>query len=441
MTGWILNPRERLLSVPGSTKDPVRGAIEIADERGWGALRNRWTVFGVLALAYFLVYFHRVSPAVLASDLQDSFSVGLTSVAILSSAYFYAYTLMQLPCGLLTDRWGPRRTVCAFTAISALGAFVTALAGGFGLVVAGRVMIGLGVSMVYVPTLKVLSSWFRRDEFSTMTGVLLMVGNVGGLAAAAPLAALSDIAGWRQVFMALAVLTAFLTWLMWILVRDRPQDVGPPSVGEEEKVPLFISLRRVFGSGLSFWPYAVIFFFMYGSLMVYQGLMGGPFFRDVLGWERAEYGLSLTFVGLGMIAGCPISGYISDRVLRSRRKVVVLGTTAYTIIWGVLWLAAGEVDDHLAYALIHFLFGFFAGWYVPIYGQVKDAFPRSMSGTALAALNIFPFAGGAILQMLSGYLVAGGTLSEYRSVWFLLMAGMAVSILAAFLSREGPDTA
>ncbi|HSA35174.1 MAG TPA: MFS transporter, partial [Methanomassiliicoccales archaeon] len=126
-----------------------------------------------MALTYFLVYFHRVSPAVLATDLQGTFGVGLTAVALLSSAYFYAYMVMQLPCGVLTDRWGPRRTVCAFTALSALGALVTALASSFEIVVAGRVMIGLGVAMVYVPTLKVLSSWFRKDEFSTMTGVLL----------------------------------------------------------------------------------------------------------------------------------------------------------------------------------------------------------------------------------------------------------------------------
>jgi len=402
---------------------------------------NRWTIFGVMALTYFLVYFHRVSPAVLATDLQESFGVGLTAVAILSSAYFYAYTVMQLPCGILTDRWGPRRTVCTFTALSALGAFVTALAGSFEMVIAGRVMIGLGVAMVYVPTLKVLSSWFRKDEFSTLTGVLLMVGNVGGLAAAGPLAAMSDYAGWRQVFLALGFLTAVLTWLMWLLVRDRPQDVGLPEVEmeeREEKVLLAASLRQIFGSGMKFWPFAIIFFFTYGSLMVYQGLMGGPFFRDVLGWDKAEYGFSLTFVGLGMIAGCPVSGFISDRVLRSRRTVVVLGTAAFTVMWGLVWFASGRLEDHAPYAILHFLFGFFAGWYVPIYGQVKDAFPRSLTGTAIASLNIFPFAGGAMLQMAAGFMVSHNTLAEYRSVWLLMTAGMVLATMAALMCKERP---
>jgi predicted MFS family arabinose efflux permease len=316
---------------------------------------------------------------------------------------------------------------------------VTALASSFEMVVAGRIMIGLGVAMVYIPTLKVLSSWFRKDEFSTLTGVLLMVGNIGGLAAAGPLAAMSDYAGWRQVFLALAVLTAVLTWLMWLLVRDRPQDVGLPAVEvieEEVKLPLLSSLRQIFGSGMMFWPFAIIFFFMYGSLMVYQGLLGGPFFRDVLGWDKVDYGFSLTFVGLGMIAGCPVSGFLSDRVLRSRRKVVVAGTAAFTVMWGVLWLASGRLNDQAVYAALHFVFGFFAGWYVPIYGQVKDSFPRSMTGTSLAALNIFPFAGGAILQMAAGFMITGSSLAEYRAVWLLMLAGMLIATIAAILSKE-----
>ena len=417
--------------------DPIRRGLGKAH-----LLWNRWTIFGVMALTYFLVYFHRVSPAVLATDLQGSFGVGLTAVALLSSAYFYAYMVMQLPCGVLTDRWGPRRTVCAFTALSALGALVTALASSFEMVVAGRVMIGLGVAMVYVPTLKVLSSWFRKDEFSTMTGVLLMIGNAGGLAAAGPLAAMSDQVGWRQVFLVLAVLTAVLTWSMWLLVRDRPQDVGLPAVErteEEDRIPMGSALRQVFSSGIRFWPFAIIFFFMYGSLMVYQGLMGGPYFRDVLGWDKAEYGFSLTFVGLGMIAGCPVSGYLSDRVLRSRRKVVVAGTLAFAMMWGILWLMSGRVDDQMAYTIVHFLFGFFAGWYVPIYGQVKDAFPRSMSGTSLAALNIFPFAGGAVLQMIAGFMMSESSLTEYRAVWLLMLFGMIVAAIAALISKERPS--
>ncbi|MBN1109933.1 MAG: MFS transporter [Methanomassiliicoccales archaeon] len=404
-----------------------------------------------MALTYFLVYFHRVSPAVLATDMQESFGVGLTSIALLSSVYFYAYTVMQLPCGILTDRWGPRRTVCAFTALAALGAFVTALASSFGIVVMGRAMIGLGVAMVYVPTLKVLSAWFRHDQFGSLTGLLLTVGNIGGLAAAGPLAYMSEAVGWRQVFLVLGVLTATLTWLMWALVRDRPQDVPvsdherPVDLasgrgmrdGTNGRIPVGRSLRLIFGSGRRFWPLAVCFFFVYGGIMVYQGLWGGPFFRDVLGWDKGTYGTSLTFIAIGMIVGCPLSGLLSDRVLRSRRKVLVIGMVIFTSIWALMWLMAGRVEGQVPYIIVHLLFGFFGGWYVPIYGQLKDLFPSSMDGTAIAALNIFPFLGGAVLQQLTGYMVVEGSLSEYRSVWLLMLVGMVIACACALLSKEG----
>src|SRR5512136_3220180 len=104
-------------------------------------LSYRWAVFGILALAYFFVYFHRVSTAVVSTDLQITFGVGASSIALLSSAYFYACTIMQLPSGILTDSLGPRKTVSIFTLMAAAGALLTGIASTFELVVAGRFLI------------------------------------------------------------------------------------------------------------------------------------------------------------------------------------------------------------------------------------------------------------------------------------------------------------
>jgi len=92
-------------------------------------------------------------------------------------------------------------------------------------------------------------------------------------------------------------------------------------------------------NGMKFWPLAIWFFFMYGSVMVYQGLWAGPFFHDILGWDKAAYGLVLTFIGIGMIIGCPTAGYISDKILKSRKKVLIVGTVVYTITWAIIWMS------------------------------------------------------------------------------------------------------
>ncbi len=196
------------------------------------------------------------------------------------------------------------------------------------------------------------------------------------------------------------------------------------------------ALKMTFGSGMKFWPLAIWFFFMYGSIMVYQGLWAGPFFRDVLGWDKATYGLVLTFIGIGMIFGCPVAGYLSDKILKSRKKVLLVGTVVYTVIWAVLWAFAGQITSTEAYMVIHFLYGFFGGFFVVSYAQIKELFPITIVGTTTAALNIFPFAGGAILQQVTGLMLTTTTLDSYKGVWLFMLICMVIATIAAFLSKE-----
>jgi len=415
-------------------------------------LRYRWAVFGILAFAYFFVYFHRVSSAVVSADLQITFKVSTSaSIALLSSVYFYAYTVMQLPSGLLTDNWGPRKTVSFFTLVAAAGAILTGIASTFETVIAGRLLIGIGVAMVYIPTMKILAVWYRKNEFASLSGILLAVGNIGALSAAGPLALMSDVLGWQQVFLILGVITLVLAALVWMITRDRPSDMNLPSIQEieamelgelapevktTEKIPMGRALKMTFGAGMKFWPLAIWFFFMYGSIMVYQGLWAGPFFHDILGWDRPTYGLVLTFIGMGMILGCPTAGYISDRILKSRKKVLIIGTVVYTIIWAIIWVTTGHITSTETYMAINFAFGFFGGFLVVSYAQIKELFPISIVGTSTAALNIFPFAGGAILQQVSGLMLATRSLESYQGLWLLMLICMIIATVAALLSKE-----
>jgi sugar phosphate permease len=415
-------------------------------------LRYRWAVFGILALAYFFVYFHRVSSAVVSTDMQITFGVSTAaSIGLLSSVYFYAYTVMQLPSGLLTDSWGPRRTVSIFTLIAAAGAILTGIASSFEQVIAGRLLIGVGVAMVYIPTMKILASWYRKNEFASLSGILLAVGNICALCAAGPLALMSEALGWQQVFLILGVISLALAGAAFAIARDRPSDLNLPTIHEieamefgepvpearaMEKIPMAQALKMTFGAGRKFWPLAIWFFFMYGSIMFYQGLWAGPFYHDILGWDKATYGLVLTFIGIGMILGCPTAGYISDKILKSRKKVLIIGTVVYTITWAVIWITAGQITVTQAYMAINFVFGFFGGFFVVSFAQIKELFPITIVGTSTAALNIFPFAGGAILQQLSGLMLTSRSLESYQDLWLFMLICMVMATAAAFLSRE-----
>jgi MFS family permease len=142
-----------------------------------------------------------------------------------------------------------------------------------------------------------------------------------------------------------------------------------------------------------------------------------------------------------MIFGCPIAGYLSDKVLKSRKKVLLAGTAIYIVLWGVIWSQAGNITSTTAYTVIHFLFGFFGGFFVVSYAQVKEWFPASIVGTATGAYNIFPFLGGAIFMTITGKMMevsngAAASVAQYRSVWLLMLACMIFAFLCLVVSKE-----
>ena len=419
-------------------------------------LSYRWAIFGVLAVAYFFVYFHRTTGGAISTTLQEAFGVGTAEVALLASAYLYAYTLMQIPSGILTDKLGPRLAASAFVALIAVGSILSAVAvpaDNFSLMIAGKFIIGIGAAVVYIPIMKVLAVWFRKNEFASMSGILLLVGNVGGIAAATPMVIMMDSLGIEMTYYVLAIITAAIAGLCYLIVRNFPSEKEYPSIEEivseetgepiteknTDKIATTEALKMTFLSGRKFWPLAIWFFALYGTIMLWQASQAGSFYQNCCGFNKSDAGLLLTMVGVGMVFGCPLAGMLSDRVLKSRKKVVIVGTLVYTVIWAIIYATsgmAGVADSFIVQAAINFMFGFFGGFFVVSYAQIKELYPIAMAGTSTAALNLFPFAGGAILITIAGFIVTDKTLAQYQTVWLMALALMVVACVCAFLSME-----
>ena len=308
----------------------------------------RWIVFCLLAFGYLLVYFHRLCPAVVALDMQADLQTGGALLGFLAAAYFYPYALMQLPSGLLSDSWGPRKTITVFFTLAGLASFLLGLVGTVGLAILARVLVGLGVAMLFVPTMKVITSWFRKEEFARMTGILLAVGGLGAYTASRPLAWLSDMIGWRGSFMAIGIITLAAALAIWLLVRNTPQEMGLPAVNPPDPkqsaragavIGLAQGMKMVLSTG-AFWVLAIWFFFTASIFFSFGGLWGGPYLMQVYGFSKAEAGSILGMLALAMIVGSPFLGWLSDAVLRSRKKVIVLAsivTLALTVPLAFFW--------------------------------------------------------------------------------------------------------
>jgi sugar phosphate permease len=421
-------------------------------------LKYRWLVLGIVCLAYFLVYFHRTTGGAISSELQDYYGVGAAAVALLASAYLYAYTLMQIPSGILSDKVGPRRSVTIFVLIIAIGSLVSAYSantGDFNLMVAGKFIIGIGAAVVSIPAMKIMAVWFRTDEFGTMNGILLMVGNIGGIAAATPMIIMMDSLGLEYTYIVLAAVTAVISACCWLIVRDHPEDMGFPSIEEieaedgykhvdrnaEESIPVREALRMIFSDVRGFWPLAIWFFIMYGSIMVWQASQAGTYYQVAYGFSLHEAGLMVTMVGVGMLVGAPCMGLLSDRVFHSRRRVIVFGTICYLMVWLFIWATCGTdiLQVFWFQAIVNFLLGFFMAVFVDAYAQVKELFPISMSGMSTATLNLFPFAGGALLVTLSGFLVSDSTVAQFQDLWTILVVLLVAATVSIIISRENAD--
>jgi sugar phosphate permease len=372
-------------------------------------LRYRWLVFWILAFGYVLVYFHRLCPAVVAVDMMRDLSAGGTLLGLLSSAYFYPYALMQLPAGLLSDSWGPRKTITIFFGVAFVGSLVLGLAPSLGWAVAGRVLVGLGVSMLFVPTMKILAEWFLVREFATMTGILMAMGGLGSLSAATPLALLSAWLGWRSSFVIVGVFTLVLGLLVWLFVRDRPADLGWPSPAEHRGAkPAPIGLAEGVRAVLSkpaFWPLALWFFFDCAVFFSFGGLWGGPYLMHVYGLTKSEAGQVLSMFALGMIIGSPTLGYLSNRVFHGRKPTILLANLVSVGLTGLLAFATGSLPPIALYLVCFGLGAFTSSIVVVGFTAAKELFPVQMAGTSTGLANLFPFAGGAVFQPVLGYLL------------------------------------
>ncbi|MEI6153014.1 MAG: MFS transporter, partial [Deltaproteobacteria bacterium] len=130
------------------------------------ALRYRWFIFWILSIQYLLVYFHRVAPAVTAPELINAFEISGTALGVLASAYFYSYGIMQIPVGILSDRWGPRKVIILSSFIASLGAISFGLSPTFSVAIISRIFVGIGVSALFVAAMRILANWFKGVELA-----------------------------------------------------------------------------------------------------------------------------------------------------------------------------------------------------------------------------------------------------------------------------------
>jgi sugar phosphate permease len=410
------------------------------------AIGYRYIICFLIFLGYVLVFFHRLCPAVIALDIQESFGISGTLLGVLGSAYFYSYAFMQVPTGLMADSWGPRKTVSAFFVLAGTGAILMGIAPNPAFAILGRVLVGIGVSTVFVCNFKLLAEWFTPRQFVIMGGIFMAMGGMGALSSSAPLAWISGFIGWRVTLVAVGIVTLVLAVLIYAFVRNRPEDMGLAPINVdipgalERKLGLWEGMKLVVRSG-RFWPISIWSFFATGISFALGGLWGGPYLIHVYGMNKTQAGAVLSMFAMALIFGSPLLSWSANRV---GRKPVLTGCSLLLIgACGVLFAFTGRLSLPAMYGLFFSLSlsGAAAG---PIVAAVsKELFPLAISGTSVGIVNLFPFMGAAFFQILIGAVLSGVgkedivlTLCAYQKMFLICLMGALISMVAAFLLRE-----
>jgi sugar phosphate permease len=371
--------------------------------------RIRWSIFGLLAVSYMLVFFHRMVPAVVASDLMAAFGTSAAALGSLAAMYYYVYTAMQIPSGVLADTLGPRISVTLGSLIAGAGSILLGLAGSFSVASGGRFLVGLGVSVVFVGLMRSNAVWFSERQYGQISGLTLLLGNLGSILAAAPLVWLLGYFSWREVFVGIGGISILMALLTWLLVRNNPQEVGFPSVREIEGLPehplrhtsIWQALRRVYANRAA-WPGFWVNFGVTGNMFSFVGLWGVPLLRDVHGLDRAAASSYTTVSLVSFAVGCMFMGWISDRL--GRRKPVIVGAALVSALAWLALLLLPWSPGWSAYLVYGFI-GLSASGFIVTYAASKEVCDPLSAGMAVSLVNTGLFLGAAIMQPAFGWIM------------------------------------
>ena len=393
------------------------------------ALDNRqlWLrLFLPFAAGYFLSYLFRTVNAVIGPLLAHDLDLGDNALGLLTSTYFLAFGAAQLPLGMLLDRFGPRRVEAALLVIAAAGAAAFAWSDTLGGLATGRALIGLGVSACLMASLKAFSQWLPFDRLASMTGWVMASGGLGALAASKPLELALGFAGWREIMLALAIITLLVAAALWWFVPDKE---SPSHSGFAEQLA---GVRQVFSSR-HFWRYAPMGFWMTGGFMAVQGLWATRWMSVIEQLDRTAIALRLTWISGAMLAGFLFMGFFATRLVQ--RGIKLEHVYRFAMLAAIVSLTTITLAP-----------GFGSGWLWPLlgacfslsniaYSLVALAFPSSLSGRANTALNLLAFAGAFGLQWGIGVLVdalqASGWSGDaaFRAAFYTLSGGQFLAFL------------
>lgn len=403
-----------------------------------------WAMWSFVALTYALAFLQRIAPHTILDRLMADFTLGATEVGLVTSAYFYGYMIMQLPAGVIVDRWGVRTAVLISLTVSGIGTFWFARAGGQAEAVAARTLVALGDALVFTSLVKQAVQRFPPGRFGLITGLGQVCGYLGGLAATAPLALVVATIGWRGAFNMLAVALAITLLFSLIFLRDAP--IAPTS--PPRSVAAILHDTALALKCRTTWGPITMSVGAYVASLSLSGVWAGSLLMQGYSFSRTSASFQMLIFMAGYALGALTFGYLAD-TCRTLRRPVIAVTVVRILLMGVLTPAVGSQLPVGVITICLAGLGLLAGGMVPlVLSSLRLTFARVGLGTGVSINSMIenmanglaqPFLGAILEYHWTGVFVAGVKwYSPNGYTWLLLaLAGISLlSVLGALFSAD-----
>ena len=416
-----------------------------SDDHGRAPPSAKVVWFGWLlgALLFSYGFFLRVAPSVMIDDLMRDLGVSATIVGNLSALYFYAYVAVQLPVGVLVDRWGPRRILAGGAVLCGLGGISFATAESLLPAYLGRLLIGAGSGVAIIGTLRLVSLRFSPARFALLTGLTAALGMAGAVAGQAPLAVAVALVGWRAALVGAAIFSAVLAAMIWWVIDDScPADEDAPPT--RTRSPLF-GLRHALATP------QILLLSIFGTLLsapqtAFVALWGVPYMMETYGLCRTTAAASVSLQPVGWAIGAPLAGWLSDHVRRRKAPMLLGAVGALCCFTALVYLPGLPLGGAQALLLAH---GTFSGAGVIFFATAREhALPKTV-GATMGFVNMMAVASGMFIPPLVGWLLdlnwdgrteAGARLYSQGAFQVAFMTLVACGVVAVALACAVRET-
>jgi len=406
----------------------------------------KWFVWGCAAVFYLYEYFLRVAPSVMVDDLMKSFGVNAAAIGVLSAFYFYAYSPMQIPVGMLMDRYGARRLLTFSTFICGVGSLFFCFAPMILVADFGRLLIGMGSAFAFVGIVYVSSTWFPPSQLALLVGLGNSFGMIGAIGGQDLLSFLVDSIGWRLSMFILGGFGFILALIIYIGMKREPK-------GKKKKLPEAKNFKEVL-TNLKFiaanrnsWINGILSLMFYATMSAFAGLWAVPFITKTYAVSKELAALAVSMNFFGWLLGGPLIGFYSDKI--HSRRTFLFGAALLSLIALSLIIYMPPMPMALLFILF-FLIGIFSSAQLLTFSISIEINPDNARGSAAAFTNFLVSAGGIFMAPLIGYLIdalSSGemvdgvpvyTTTDFRYGLIVLPISLIITMILCFFLNETP---